>query len=229
MRVSKGASCTTSSSHWYSTHVISKLDVNSEVEIIEAGRILKIRLVSGNVLVRVDNQQQQHETRVASQNLVMAVRGTMFTVGVDNLGNETVAMLSGHGEVNGVPLATGYMFVLRDDAGYAYSGYMYGAEYDAYRFNILPITVEAIDDFTLAAIVGNMDYLAYHLDLDLIGVDITGQALPQLYEISSLELEPIEVDEIEDEEEFCDDDCAPMVEPDEIEMPQDRRQVGRRC
>ena len=34
------------------------------------------------------------------------------------------------------------------------------------------ITVAAINDFTLAAIVGNFDYLAQHLDIDLTGVEI---------------------------------------------------------
>ena len=207
---------------------IVKLDETSEAEITEAGRILEIRVVSGSVLVRVDNQQQHHETRVVVQNLAITVRGTMFTVGLDSQGNETVVMLSGNGEVNGVPLPAGYMFVLRNDAdttGFMLDDMEYDVDYVAITFEIVPITVEVIDDFTLTAIVGNMYYLAYYFDIDLTGVDISVYALPLPYEISNLVLEDIETDEVD----FCEDDCAPMTEPDDIRMLQDRRQVGRRC
>ena len=55
--------------------------------------------------------------------------------------------------------------------------------------------------------------------------DIAAYPLPTPYEISSLVLEEPEADETT----YCEDDCVPMTEPDEIPMPQDMRQDGRRC
>ena len=185
---------------------IIKLGENSEIEITEAGRNLEINVIIGSVLVRVDSQEPHHATTVRAQNTTTGVRGTMFTVSVDLYGNETVSMLSGHAEVNGEPLKAGYMLVLAFDA-----------EYGNVEFAIEPISIETIDDFTLAAIVSNFDYLVEHLEIDLTDVDIELHPLPTLYEIENLIIEDFDAD--------CDDDCLPVMEPDGIHAPQD----GRRC
>lgn len=190
---------------------ILKLDENSRAEIGEAGRNLEILVTSGNVLVRVDAQQSHHVTTVRAQNITTGVRGTIFTVSVDAYGNETIIMLSGYAEVNGIPLMAGYMYVLA-----------YGADYAAYEFVIMPITVVAIDDFTLAAIVGNFDYLAEYLDIDLAGVEIDAYPLPTPNEIANLLLESFEIDV----DAFCDGDC---VLQEEIYMMNGRRRIGARC
>ena len=189
---------------------ILKLGENSEAEIIEAGRNLEINVIRGNVLVRVDSQEPHHATTIRAQNTTTGVRGTMFTVSVDDYGNETVAMLSGYAEVNGEPLMAGYLFALSVDG-------VIGV------LNVMPITVEVIDTFTLAAIVGNLDYLAEHLEIDLTGVDIAAFPLPAPYEFENLVIEDFEA------ETYCNDDCVPLTEPGELQLPQDRNQAIRRC
>ena len=175
----------------------------------EAGRNLELRVTGGSVLVRVDSQQPHHETTVSAQNLTLAVRGTMFTLSVDGYGSETIVMLSGYAEVNGVELAAGYMLVLEHDA-----------EYDAHEFIIMPITVEAVDYFTLAAIVGNFAYLSYFLDIDLSGIEIDARPLPTPHEIRNLMIEEPEADD----DLYCDDDCTLPIEPDILHH---RRRQGR--
>ena len=186
---------------------ILKLGENSQAVINETGQNLEIQVLYGNALVRIDSQQSHHSTSVRAQNTTTGVRGTMFTVSVDADGSETIVMLSGYAEINGVPLMAGYMYVLA-----------YGA---AEEFAVTPITLDAIDDFTLAAIVGNFDYLEPLLGIDLTGVDIVAQPLPTLQEIMSLPLEDYALDE-----DFCDDDCEMQDEP---HMLPGREQFDRRC
>ena len=191
---------------------IIKLGENSQAEIIESGRNLQIRVQAGDALVRISDQQPHHATTVRAQNIGIAVRGTMFVVSVDGYGNETVVMLSGYAEVNGVLLVAGYMYVLE-----------YGADYTEHEYVIKPITLGVVNGFTRAAILGNRRYLGF--DIDLSGVNITAHPLPTLYEIRSLVLEDPETDETA----YCGDDCAPMTEPDEIYIMYGRRLTIRRC
>ena len=184
---------------------IVKLGENSAAEINESGRSIELRVTSGNALVRVDNQQPHHETTVRAQNVTAGVRGTMFTVSIDDWGNETVVMLSGRAEVNGAPLMAGYMYVMPVGEGHV-------------GHDIRPITVDAINDFTLAAIVGNYNYLARHLNIDLTGVNIAARPLPTLREIRNLLLEDFEIGE----DPYCEDDCLPQ---NILDLPH----FGRRC
>ena len=62
---------------------ILKLGDNSQAEIVETGRNLEIQVQTGNALVRIDTQPPHHVTTVTSQNVAITVRGTMFTVNVD--------------------------------------------------------------------------------------------------------------------------------------------------
>ena len=130
----------------------------------------------------------------------------MFVISVDADGTETITMLSGQAEINGVPLMAGFMYVLAHGADYA----------------VAPITLEDIDDFTLLAIVGNFDYLAEHLDIDLTDMEIEAPPLPMLQEIANLPIEEyeFEVDEV------CGDDC---VLQDGIPMLPGRREFDGRC
>ena len=197
---------------------ILMLGENSRAEIVAAGRNLEIQVKSGSALVRIDGQQPHHSTTVGTQNSALAVRGTMFTVSAGEDGGDRFVMLSGHGEVDGEPLAAGYMYLRAP-----------GADVSGEPGAVVPISVETAGDFALAAIAGNLDYLAEHLDIDLTGVEIAAAApLPSPEEISEFAPEEPEEPEAAD----CDaggdgsaDDCAPMAEPDGIPLPG----AGGRC
>ena len=192
---------------------IIKLGENTEAEIREAGRNLEIMVQSGNVLVRVENQLPHHATTVRTQNLTIGVRGTMFTLSIDADGSETIAMLSGYAVINGVTLMAGYMFILT-----------IGTDHAENEYTVMPITLGTINDFTLAAIVGNFAYLADNLDIDLAGVEVEAQPLPTPQEIADLLLEDYDYEFEVDA--YCDDDC---VLQDELHMLPGRRQIGIRC
>ena len=165
-------------------------------------------MTSGNALVRVEAQEPDHTTTIRSQNAILGVRGTMFTISVDDYGSTTIVMLSGYGEVNGELLAAGYVFTFGE-----------------YGPIIAPLDIETVCEFTLLAIVGNFEYLSGHLNIDLTGIYVDAQPLPSLYEIRELEIEELRM-EYEYE---CIDDCAPLVEEENMYLLHERRQFGRRC
>ena len=185
---------------------ILKLGESSEAEIIQAGRNLEIHVVSGNALVRVEEQEPHHTMTVRSLNVGIGVRGTMFTISVDDYGIETIVMLSGYAEVNGELLAAGYVFTFGE----------YGPV-------IAPLAIESLNEFTLLAIVGNFEYLSYFLDIDISGLEFDAPALPTVYEIQNLVIEDLEFDI------YCEDGCVPLVMPYEQYMLHERRYIDRRC
>jgi len=103
------------------------------------------------------------ETRVG--NVGLTVRGTLYTMGVDDDGIVYIVMLSGAGEVNGVFVNNGYMVTITD------------CPYDPV-FEVIPFSLENVSLFTLHVMLENSAYL---LEIGTITPEML-EALPGLIE-----------------------------------------------
>jgi len=79
---------------------ILQMDEQSRVMIASRGRQLSVMLQSGNALINVAEQAEGDivECRVGA--IGLEIRGTMFTMGRDNMDITTIVMLSGYGKVH---------------------------------------------------------------------------------------------------------------------------------
>jgi hypothetical protein len=166
---------------------ILQMGANSQVAVASARRTLTLSVQSGNALISAGPQGEAQTLTIRMGNVGLTVRGTMFTVSHGSAGQVQIVMLTGEGEVNGIVLPAGSMMSITADDG---------APADAHE--ITPLDFNAMNSFTLTAILENSEYL---LNAGVIDEEIL-QALPvmigqvQYYEEQELAaLPPEEADD----------------------------------
>jgi hypothetical protein len=86
---------------------VMKMDEASRVEVNRVeDRVLALTLLEGAIAADINRQDAFDRYEINAGNVMMGIRGTSFIVEYRQ-NNVTVVMLSGSGEVNGVPLAEG--------------------------------------------------------------------------------------------------------------------------
>ncbi|MCL1987039.1 MAG: FecR domain-containing protein [Firmicutes bacterium] len=158
---------------------IIKMDSNSEIQFEESNRNVLLNLKNGNALIRVEEQPQDTEITVLFNNIPLTIRGTLFTVGQFDENIFYVAMLSGSGEVDGVPLDAGQILTawydedvnLVNATGETVHSWR---TLDDKNLSINSIILPELDQFTLREILGNSDYLLENSDF------ITAELIPQV-------------------------------------------------
>ncbi|MCL1863292.1 MAG: FecR domain-containing protein [Defluviitaleaceae bacterium] len=149
---------------------ILKMDEQSRVVVTSSRRRLSLTVQSGSALIDAGAQSagETLETRVG--NVGLTVRGTMFTVGrTDN--SLLIVMLSGSGDVNGIPIPAGEGMVVRADTQAA------GVHFEAMQ----ELDLGQLPLFTLNSIAANAEYLRNVFPQEAF------QALPALIETRTAE------------------------------------------
>ena len=90
------------------------MDEQSRLSAVTSGNRLTLSLQSGEALVNAGQQAQGQTLETRIGNIGLGVRGTMFTMGRGAAEIVTVVMLSGIGDVNGVPLHAGEKMIVWD-------------------------------------------------------------------------------------------------------------------
>lgn len=122
------------------------MDEDSQVAIATTGNNLTVSLQSGNALVHINGASQQgYDTITRIGNVGLTVRGTMYALGTNDNGEIYIAMLSGYGEIQ--------------DGVYLSAGQMLTSNLQNYEILINEINLQELNQFTMQAIVDNVQYL----------------------------------------------------------------------
>lgn len=109
-----------------------KLDEDSVVKVDQQSLIavsktskdkLSLSVQSGSALVDAGKQEAGQVIETRAGNAGLTIRGTVFIIGQSENGQVAITMLSGSGEVDGVPLPAGYTMLVYDDGALADTAY----------------------------------------------------------------------------------------------------------
>ncbi|MCL1998291.1 MAG: FecR family protein, partial [Turicibacter sp.] len=140
---------------------ILRMDANSRLAVELRGQHLGLDVLEGNALVRVAGQASNQSLVARVGTAVLAVRGTMFTIGHFDENIVYIVMLSGRGEVDGVMLEDGQILTAWHDGDDPHiSGTIIRDWHDDDTHLIISqIYINELDFFTLDEILNNREYL----------------------------------------------------------------------
>jgi len=175
---------------------IVRMDENTRVAVDIYRQLLGLTVVEGSSLVQVAEQARNQSIMARVGSVVLAVRGTMFTIGHFDDNTVYVVMLSGAGEVDGIMLEDGQILTAWHDGE---SGEVLGAvlhDWTDYETSLIisQIILEELDFFTLEEILNNREYLLENSNF------ITEELLEEVEELADA-LRPEPIDEEDEEEE----------------------------
>jgi len=150
-----------------------EMDEQTQIRVSSVGRHLTITLQSGHILMRAASQEEGQSIESIVGATGLRVHGTMFTVARTSMGEVTITMLSGHGEVrtgdsysqNLIPLSAGYTVEILP---FSYSQ-------DNENVTVTRLDLELMNLFTLQAIRDNHDMLDENI--------FTSEILDGLYDL----------------------------------------------
>ncbi|MCL1997220.1 MAG: FecR family protein, partial [Turicibacter sp.] len=138
-----------------------RMDENSRLAVEINGQMLGLDVLNGNALVKVAGQASNQSLAARVGSVILAVRGTMFTLGHYDENTVYIVMLSGSGEVDGVMLESGQILTAWFDGDNPHvSGTIIRDWHDDDTHLIISqIYINELDFFTLDEILNNREYL----------------------------------------------------------------------
>ena len=134
---------------------ILQMSASSQVAVSSSGNQLVLSLQSGSALVNVTEHTPGNTTQTRVGNVGLTVRGTMYTMGVQDE-RFSLVMLTGYGEVEGVILNAGQMMFVYDE----FRAGVRAFDSDTGYFTILEeLILHELDLFTLQVMYAHSDYL----------------------------------------------------------------------
>ena len=134
-----------------------QMSASSQVAVSQSGNNLVLSVQSGSALVEVRDQGAGNSTETRLGNVGLTVRGTMYTMGLNN-DFVSIVMLSGYGDVEGESLYAGQIMHVFDEHRPGADVLHYETGY--FRLIYLGIdTLDVLDLFTLEVMYEHRGYL----------------------------------------------------------------------